>query len=115
MVELLTSVILIMLYIYSFWVVYIGVMGIYRAYLDKRLSSFILYLLYPFVLLGIAMDVFANLVIAPIVFLDLPKELLVTTRLIRYKINDKGWRGLLADKICRNLLDVFDPTGSHCQ
>jgi hypothetical protein len=114
MIDLLNSIVVLILYLYSFWIVYIGVMGIYRAYLDNRLSKVVLYLLCPFILIGIIMDVFANLFVAPIIFMDMPKELLVTTRLTRYKRDDKGWRYNLANVICINLLDVFDPTGKHC-
>ena len=61
-----------------------------------------------------AMDVAANWIIAPLVFLDWPREVLVTARLIRYKRTDTGWRNRLATFICEHLLDVFDPTGDHC-
>lgn len=101
-------------YLYAFWLAYIGVMGIYRAQLTKRLSPTTLTLLFPFVLLGLLMDVAANIVIAPVLFLDPPREWLVTSRLIRYLKTDTGWRNKLAGAVCENLLDVFDPTGKHC-
>lgn len=68
----------------------------------------------PVVGFGYLMDVAANLFIAPLVFLDWPREALVTARLIRYKRTDTGWRNRLATFICEHLLDVFDPTGDHC-
>jgi hypothetical protein len=102
-------------YLYAFWCVYIGVMGIYRAHLDGRLSGVTKVLCYPFVFVGIVMDVVANLLIAPIVFLDLPREWLVTDRLIRYIKTDNDWRRQVAEAVCANLLDVFDPTGRHCK
>lgn len=92
-------------------------MGVYRAYLDNRLHKVVLLSLSPFVALGFIMDVFANVFVASIIFLELPKEWLVTTRLTKYKEQDKykyNWRKELADLVCRNLLDVFDPTGKHC-
>lgn len=89
-------------------------MGLYRAHLSHRLRGLNAVLALPFVLLGLVLDVFANIIIAPLVFLDLPRELLVTTRLIRYKKTESGWRYRFACAICEGMLDVFDPTGDHC-
>jgi len=104
----------IILYVWVFWAGYVLIMGIYRAKLANRLTPVTLVLSAPFVILGFCIDVIANLVIAPIVFLDLPKELLVTTRLQRYIKENTDWRHSIAAYVCDNLLDVFDPTGNHC-
>jgi hypothetical protein len=102
-------------YIYIFWLVYIVVMGIYRAHLNGKLNGAVIKTLsFPIVVTGFVMDVLANIFIATIVFLEPPREWLVTDRLIRYNKYDIGWRNKLAEWICKNLLDVFDPTGYHC-
>lgn len=101
-------------YLYAFWCAYVLVMGIYRAHLSQRLVGLNKVLALPVVGFGYLMDVAANLFIAPLVFLDRPREALVTARLIRYKRTDTGWRNRLATFICEHLLDVFDPTGDHC-
>ncbi len=101
-------------YLYTFWCAYVLVMGIYRAHLSQRLVGLNKVLALPVVGFGYLMDVAANLFIAPLVFLDRPREALVTARLIRYKRTDTGWRNRLATFICEHLLDVFDPTGDHC-
>jgi hypothetical protein len=101
-------------WIYAFWLLYLVVMGVYRAHLSKRLQPVALILLLPVVLLGVIVDIVSNLILAPILFLDLPKELLVTSRLIRYRNYDSGWRNKVANYICSNLLDVFDPNNQHC-
>jgi hypothetical protein len=91
-------------------------MGIYRAYLDKKLKWYHWCLLWWVVLIGFVVDVLANITIAVIVFRELPKELLVTTRLTRY-INDTNahiHNKMMALWICDNLLDLFDPTENHC-
>jgi hypothetical protein len=102
------------LFTWIFWAGYVLVMGIYRAYLTKRLSRISLILGFPFIIAGYLMDVGANLIIAPFIFLDLPQEMLVTTRLQRYIKNGTGWRVTVASFICENLLDIFDPSGDHC-
>lgn len=102
-------------YLYLFWLCYIGVMGVYRAYLDGRLSNTLIVLLIPFVLFGVALDVFANIFIASIVFWEPPREWLVTQRLTRYMKTELGPRKRIAEFVCTNMLDIFDPTGKHCQ
>jgi len=105
-----------LIFLNLFYVLYITVMGIYRAYLDKKLKWYHWCLLWWVVLIGFVVDVLANITIAVIVFRELPKELLVTTRLTRY-INDTNahiHNKMMALWICDNLLDLFDPTENHC-
>lgn len=101
-------------YLYAFWCAYVLVMGIYRAHLSKRLTGLNRALAYPVVIAGALMDVAANWIIAPIIFLDRPREAFVTQRLVRYKAEDQGWRGALAELICDRMLDIFDPSENHC-
>ena len=103
-----------MAYLWLFWLVYVLVMGLYRAHLARRLTPFAYGMALPVVALGFTVDVVANLVIAPLVFLELPREWLVTQRLIRLNQGPEGWRRRLATSICTSLLDVFDPSGDHC-
>lgn len=93
---------------------YVLVMGIYRAHLSHRLKGLVLVLSLPLVAIGYLMDVIANLTVASLLFLEPPRELLVTSRLQRYVALEQGWRFRIADWICNHLLDVFDPSGNHC-
>ena len=101
-------------FLWAFWGVYVLVMGIYRAHLSHRLKGLVLVLSLPFVAIGYLMDVFANLTIASLMFLEPPREWLVTDRLQRHMHKSTGWRFWLAKYICDHLLDVFDPSGDHC-
>lgn len=101
-------------FLWVFWAMYVLVMGIYRAHLAKRLTAVTLCLSAPFIVVGYIMDVVANLTVASLVFLEPPRELLVTSRLQRYVAQGRGWRFRIADWICNHLLDVFDPSGNHC-
>lgn len=108
-------------YCYAFWLLFVFTMGIYRAYLCKRLSIYSAILASPFLLLAGACDIFANWVVATILFLDEPQELLLTQRFIRY-LRVQGetsllwrWRIGFARFVCDKLLDVFDPDGNHCE
>lgn len=44
----------------------------------------VLVMAYPLALIGLAVDVVANVVIAPVIFFDAPKEWLVTQRISCY-------------------------------
>lgn len=102
-------------FVWLFWYVYIVVMGLYRAQLQDRLKGVVFALALPAIVAGYVMDIIANIFIASVLFLDPPKEFLVTTRLKRYqKVDPLSWRGRLSFYICEHLLDVFDPKGNHC-
>lgn len=101
------------LFLWLFWAVYVLVMGIYRAHLARRLTPVTMALGLPFVAIGFAMDVLANITVASVVFLEPPREWLVTDRLQRH-IKRGRWRGALAGWVCDHLLDVFDPKENHC-
>ncbi|HET8689612.1 MAG TPA: hypothetical protein VFM18_23625 [Methanosarcina sp.] len=100
--------------LYALWVLFIFTMGIYRAFLAKRLSTSAKILGAPFVLLAAIVDILCNMTAATILFAELPRELYVTRRLTRYMKDGKGWRYDIAKAICLSLLDPFDPTGKHC-
>ena len=100
-------------YLYAFWAFYVLVMGLYRAHLSDRLKGVNKALATPVIAVGYGMDVLCNMIIATVLFVELPQELLVTTRLTRYT-KGSDWRSSIAIAICDKLLDPFDPTGNHC-
>lgn len=63
-------------------------------------------------LIGLLLDVALNLLVMTLVFLELPRELLVTARVKRHKWNGDGWRKRLASWMCANYLTPFD--ARHC-
>lgn len=114
--ELLETLTFWLFYLFLFFGLYILVMGVYRAHLAGRLTPALYALTAPWVAIGLLMDVVANLLIATFIFLEPPREWLVTTRLTRYRADEPlvSWRYRWACWICDHLLDVFDPTGNHC-
>ena len=100
-------------FLWVLWAFYVLIMGLYRAHLAGRLTWIHYALSLPFLVVGFAVDVLVNLLIASVIFLELPSELLLTKRLQRH-LGSTSWRGRLAKWICAQLLDVFDPTGAHC-
>lgn len=89
-------------------------MGVYRAHLAKRLTTVTTIMLFPVVLLAIFVDILCNFTLATVIFWELPHQMMVTQRLHGYRQQLGGWRKSIADYICLNLLDPFDPTGDHC-
>ena len=102
------------LYIWVFYCLYIFTMGVYRAHLAKRLTTVTTIMLFPVVLLAIFVDILCNFTLATIIFWELPHQMMVTQRLHGYRQQLGGWRKSIADYICLNLLDPFDPSGDHC-
>jgi hypothetical protein len=100
--------------VYVLWIFYVAVMGLKRAQNAGTLSRPTLYLGYPVLLIGYALDVFVQIVVASVIFLDPPRDWTLTGRLKRYIAGPEGWRETLAIWVCSHLLNAFDPDGRHC-
>jgi hypothetical protein len=100
--------------VYALWLFYLAVMHLARAREAGTLSRPALYLGYPLFLIGYALDVFVQMVLATVLFLDLPREWTLTGRLKRYIAGPEGWRETVAIWMCAHLLNAFDPDGRHC-
>lgn len=124
-------------FLWGFWALYVLVMGLYRASLDKRLTPATKFLGLPWVAIGFLVDVFAQLTVAALIFWEWPRlrfemrafarwnvtvrlpviagEWLVTDRLQRHVLMPtSAWRTRLAIYVCDHILDPVDPTGNHC-
>lgn len=95
------------------WGLYLSVMHLKAARDAGRLTLGAKIFGYPWLALALVVDVLFNLVTGTLLFLELPRELLFTSRVSRW--NDRpGWRGDLARWFCAQLLDPFD-AGGHCR
>jgi hypothetical protein len=74
------------------------------------LSRYWRVILLPLAVIGLVLDAVFNLTFGTLMYRELPRELLFTSRCKRHKRGD-GWRKNLAEWFCRNL-NVFDP--GHC-
>ena len=95
------------------WVFYLAIMNIKRN--QDKLTIYAKILAYPTVVIGYLFDITLNLTVGCVLFLELPRELVLSERLSRHKTNSSGWRLRRASWICANLLDPFDPSGNHCK
>lgn len=100
--------------VYVLWLFYLAVMNLKRAKIACRLSRPALVLGLPVLAVALAIDVTVNLTLVTLVMLERPREWTVSARLTRHLHSGSGWRQALAGWVCSNLLDAFDPSGSHC-
>lgn len=98
--------------LYVLWIFYLASMALIRARDAGNITRPALVLGYPIVGLAVAIDIALNLTVFTALFLELPRERMITHRLRRH-IDDAGWRGRLARWFAHNLLDTFDPSGRH--
>lgn len=95
------------------WGAYLSVMHLKAARDAGRLTPAAKVLGYPWLAVGLLLDVVFNVVVGSLLFAELPREFLFTTRVSR--LNDRpGRRGDLARWFCSQLLDPFD-AGGHCR
>lgn len=99
-----------------FYWLYVLMMGVYRAFLKKKLQGLALVLLAPPLAVAFLLDVVLQFTLAALIFVEWPRkgEWFVTHRLRSYIRQGSGWRWRIADVLCRRMLDPFDPTGAHC-
>ena len=79
---------------------------------DGKLTTAQKVLGYPWVILGLVLDVLVNVVIGSPLFLEFPREWTASARLWRLS-NGDGWRQKVAEALRVGLLDSLDPSGIH--
>ncbi len=102
--------------VWLLFVFYAAVMALKRARDEGKLGPAMACFAYPTLYVGLVLDALVNIVVCTVIFLELPKEVLVTSRLTRHALlYPNTWRGKLSRWICSHLLDALDPSGCHCQ
>lgn len=99
--------------LYALWLFYLAVMNLKRARNDGTLTKVAYVMGLPMLILGLALDCLVNLTVMTVLFLELPRETLVTGRLQRHARNGTGWRQKLAIWFAVHTTDAFDPSGPH--
>lgn len=99
--------------IYVLWLFFLAVMNLQRARDAGTLTRAAYFLGLPILYAGLLIDILVNVVVLTVLFLELPREWLVTARLTRYARGSAGWRRTMALWFAVNLLDTFDPSGRH--
>jgi len=97
---------------YALYVFYSAVMNIKRVRDMGKLTTFGKVLGYPTLAIGLVLDLLVNTLVMTFIFLELPRELTVTSRLKRHNKESTGWR-LAVVKFFEPVLDPLDPSGDH--
>lgn len=96
------------------WLFYVFVMAMKRAKEAGELHPVALFCGAPFALVGIILDFLIHVTLGTVIFLDLPREWTLSSRLSRYWTPvGTDWRCKWAGAIAAVLLDPFDPSGKH--
>lgn len=104
------AAVFVLLFVYVTWLLYITVMHLRDV--REQLSQPVQWLAWPAVAVGVVCDVLLNFFVGTVLFVDPPREFLLTARLKRYQSSPKTWRARLARWLCANLLNPFDE--GHC-
>jgi hypothetical protein len=99
--------------VYLLWVHYVAVMRLMQVRDAGHLTTAMKAIGYPALVVGLLLDLIVNTVVATLIFLELPKELTVSSRLTRHSERGEGWRMRVALAIRTALLDNIDPNGVH--
>lgn len=97
---------------YLLWIFYLSVMNLKPVKDTGGLNKTCLYLGMPVLIIGLLLDLIANVFIMSLILLELPKETTVTKRLKRHKRESTGYRLKIAEWF-ESILDAFDPSGDH--
>jgi hypothetical protein len=103
-----------MLFLATF-IFYLAIIKLQEAHdsgLLKSLHLTVRWSAYSILLVGLILDTLLNWIFLTVTFLELPKELLCTTRVVRHKYHSQGWRQSQSFWWCRNWLSPFDSL--HC-
>ena len=97
------------------WFYYILVMWLKKKRESlKRGNRLAYYFGYIVAAVFLVLDAVYNIVVGTVMFADIPREFLFTTRLIRYRRGPMTWRYRLATFFCKKMLNPHDPSGEHC-
>lgn len=106
----------------AFWLTmqltFICYLGIMNAMKNRdKISKAAWVFIGPLALVGVTLDCLLSVTFMTVMFADLPREFLLTSRLHRYR-DQPQYEGTKRRKaaawICENLLNAFDPDGKHC-
>ncbi|MDQ0571472.1 hypothetical protein QFZ42_003306 [Variovorax paradoxus] len=95
------------------WGIYCAVMRLKQVREANALTTSIKVMGYPWLFFGLFVDFVVNTIFGSLVFLDLPREWTLSSRLWRLSNLEPSWRQKWALWIRINLLDPIDPSGIH--
>lgn len=98
---------------HALWGMFVICMALKRVRDEGKLTIAMKVFGYPFLFVGLAVDLFVNVFIGSVLFLELPREYTLSSRLWRHSTMGHGYRRAVALWLRINLLDAIDPSGVH--
>lgn len=98
---------------WSLWILFLAVMNLGQAKAEGKLCGFALYAGYTVLAVGLLVDLIVQVLVASLLWLELPRELTVSERVARLCKHGSGWRLRLALWFRHTLLAPFDRSGGH--
>ena len=105
---LIISLLAIPVAIREIWLRYLAVMALKRVRNEGKLSRAAFAIGLTLFIPAYVLDILGNLIICTVLFLDLPRETLITGRIQRYVDGPDGWRRRMAVWFAVHLLNPFD-------
>lgn len=99
--------------VWLLWVLYVFVMSLKRVREQGLLSNTALVCGSALAVPAVVIDVAVNITIRTVLFLDIPREWTLSSRLSRYWEGEPCWRRSISAWIATALLNPFDPSGKH--
>lgn len=99
--------------LYTLWVLYLAVMNLVRARRAGTLTRTAFALGSPLLVIAVLLDVTLNIFLFTLLLFELPHEWTVSQRLSRHLHDSEGWRLKVAVWFGINMLNTFDPSGTH--
>jgi hypothetical protein len=98
---------------WTLWVFYVAVMRLKQVRDAGKLTIAMKVFGYPLLVVGLVLDLLVNVCIGSVVFIEIPRELTLSSRLWRLSNGAPGYRQKVALWFRVNLLDAIDPDGIH--
>ena len=95
------------------WVLFLAVTNLNQANTEGTLPRVIRPLAYGTLYIGLVVDFVVQVTVATVLWLELPKELTVSSRVARHIKTGNGYRHKLAIWFRDSLLKPFDRSGGH--
>lgn len=99
--------------LWALWVLFLAVMNLKQSQDAGQLRGFALYAGHTVLFVGLLVDLFVQLTVATVIWLELPRELTVSERVDRLVRTGHGFRHDLAMWFRKTLLAPFDRSGGH--
>lgn len=98
---------------WALWVFFLAVMCLQGARDLKKLTPWNTRIGYTVLVVGWVLDFIVQVTLASVLFVELPRELTVSSRVKRLIDGQDGWRRAVAMWLRDHFLKPFDATGRH--